>query len=175
MHLVPLQKPKRLGGKSKSLPVMNSTRVGERDASLVLFHAIGKILAGKRTDSRDRGKPSPLIRKDTRRLKFDNLNLPNPIDPLPDSTPSFRLDTHRPHALLFDPEKVFESSHTSPCMFQSFLFQNYPCYYESVEEVIDAAEWQVYLPSHATESSRYYDVFYFSEDADARLCYECDD
>lgn len=60
--------------------------------------------------------------------------------------PAFRLHTYRPHGLRFDPERVFESSHTSSPVFLSFLQQNYLNYYgnseEETDECIEAAEWQ---------------------------------
>jgi hypothetical protein len=80
------------------------------------------------------------VRVDTRRIKFDNLNI-EAVDPDPDSTPEFRKHTHRPHALVFSPEAVFESAHTSSNLFMSFLFQNYPSYYTEVDELVDVSEY----------------------------------
>ncbi|OXB62464.1 hypothetical protein ASZ78_014458 [Callipepla squamata] len=87
--------------------------IGGKDASIFLFHALGKIIYCKR-------EPLP-------ESEFPQL-------------PS-HLSEHRRDALLIHPEDIVEKSHMSGSMFNLYLHQNYVEFFTDIDDVVRASEY----------------------------------
>ncbi|NXF46209.1 RAD17 protein, partial [Oceanites oceanicus] len=87
--------------------------IGGKDASIFLFHALGKIIYCKR-------KP------------VSESELPQ----LPDHLSEYRRDT-----LLIQPEDIVEKSHMSGSMFNLYLHQNYVDFFPDIDDVVRASEY----------------------------------
>ncbi|XP_065601272.1 cell cycle checkpoint protein RAD17 [Cyrtonyx montezumae] len=87
--------------------------IGGKDASIFLFHALGKIIYCKR---------EPLSESE-----FPQL-------------PSHLLE-HRRDALLIHPEDIVEKSHMSGSMFTLYLHQNYVEFFTDIDDVVRASEY----------------------------------
>ncbi|OXB82644.1 UNVERIFIED_CONTAM: hypothetical protein H355_003939 [Colinus virginianus] len=104
-----------LGKKSKSDTSEDQAiqAIGGKDASIFLFHALGKIIYCKR---------EPLSESE-----FPQL-------------PS-HLSEHRRDALLIHPEDIVEKSHMSGSMFNLYLHQNYVEFFTDIDDVVRASEY----------------------------------
>ncbi|NWI89100.1 RAD17 protein, partial [Pitta sordida] len=87
--------------------------IGGKDASIFLFHALGKIIYCKREPVS--GSESPQ---------------------LPAHLSEFRRDT-----LLIQPEDIVEKSHMSGAMFNLYLHQNYVDFFSELDDVVRASEY----------------------------------
>ncbi|NXI70731.1 RAD17 protein, partial [Anseranas semipalmata] len=87
--------------------------IGGKDASIFLFHALGKIIYSKREP------PSE--------LEFPQL---------PSHLSEYRRDT-----LLIQPEDIVEKSHMSGSMFNLYLHQNYVEFFTDIDDVVRASEY----------------------------------
>ncbi|XP_021237108.1 cell cycle checkpoint protein RAD17 isoform X2 [Numida meleagris] len=87
--------------------------IGGKDASIFLFHALGKIIYCKR---------EPLSESE-----FPQL-------------PSHLLQ-HRRDTLLIHPEDIVEKSHMSGSMFNLYLHQNYVEFFTDIDDVVRASEY----------------------------------
>ncbi|XP_015136086.2 cell cycle checkpoint protein RAD17 isoform X1 [Gallus gallus] len=87
--------------------------IGGKDASIFLFHALGKIIYCKR---------EPLSESE-----FPQL-------------PSHLLEHHR-DTLLIHPEDIVEKSHMSGSMFNLYLHQNYVEFFTDIDDVVRASEY----------------------------------
>lgn len=100
--------------------------------NLVLFHAIGKILYNKRRPSDDDTTESTnQMQLDASRWNesYFSSYCPEPL-----------LHTMR-EPLRFIPELVYESAHVGADTFNGFLFQNYPIFFQDIEELDEATEY----------------------------------
>uniref|UniRef100_A0A669QLQ0 Cell cycle checkpoint protein RAD17 n=1 Tax=Phasianus colchicus TaxID=9054 RepID=A0A669QLQ0_PHACC len=87
--------------------------IGGKDASIFLFHALGKIIYCKR---------EPLSESE-----FPQL-------------PSHLLE-HRRDMLLIHPEDIVEKSHMSGTVFNLYLHQNYVEFFTDIDDVVRASEY----------------------------------
>ncbi|XP_015705274.1 cell cycle checkpoint protein RAD17 isoform X2 [Coturnix japonica] len=87
--------------------------IGGKDASIFLFHALGKIIYCKR---------EPLSESE-----FPQL-------------PSHLLEHHR-DTLLIHPEDIVEKSHMSGSMFNLYLHQNYVEFFTDIDDIVRASEY----------------------------------
>ncbi|NXE44725.1 RAD17 protein, partial [Casuarius casuarius] len=87
--------------------------IGGKDASIFLFHALGKIIYCKR---------EPLSESE-----FPQL-------------PSHLSEYHR-DTLLIQPEEIVEKSHMSGSMFNLYLHQNYVEFFANIDDVVRASEY----------------------------------
>ncbi|NXD13042.1 RAD17 protein, partial [Nothocercus nigrocapillus] len=87
--------------------------IGGKDASIFLFHALGKIIYCKR---------EPLAESE--------------FPQLPSHLSEFRRDT-----LLIQPEEIVERSHMSGSMFNLYLHQNYVEFFANIDDVVRASEY----------------------------------
>ncbi|KAM9167666.1 cell cycle checkpoint protein RAD17 isoform 1-T1 [Mergus octosetaceus] len=87
--------------------------IGGKDASIFLFHALGKIIYCKR---------EPLSESEV-------LQLPSHLS-------EYRRDT-----LLIQPEVIVEKSHMSGSMFNLYLHQNYVEFFTDIDDVVRASEY----------------------------------
>lgn len=99
--------------KRKKSQQMNEQAIGEKDSTLFLFRALGKILHCKR------GNPEG----------SEEASLPS------------HLSCHHREALLVDPESVVERSHMSGEFFNLYLHQNYLDFFSQLEDVDQASEY----------------------------------
>ncbi|KAI8802346.1 Rad17 cell cycle checkpoint protein-domain-containing protein [Cladochytrium replicatum] len=121
----PAGKAKR--GSKKEGPLPQLDYVGGKEHSLLLFHALGKVLYNKREDA-------------------DNF-CPKSLDLQIYQRPTERF-TYPDHMKLFerapmkiDPEFVIESSHNDPATFVLFLQQNYPRFFTSIDDILSASTY----------------------------------
>ncbi|NXV94599.1 RAD17 protein, partial [Calonectris borealis] len=87
--------------------------IGGKDASIFLFHALGKIIYCKRKPMSESEFPQ-----------------------LPDHLSEYRRDT-----LLIQPEDIVEKSHMSGSMFNLYLHQNYVDFFSDIDDVVRASEY----------------------------------
>ncbi|NXA04532.1 RAD17 protein, partial [Sapayoa aenigma] len=87
--------------------------VGGKDASIFLFHALGKIIYCKREPASEAEFPQ-----------------------LPAHLSEFRRDT-----LLIQPEDIVEKSHMSGTVFNLYLHQNYVDFFSDLDDVVRASEY----------------------------------
>ncbi|XP_054253698.1 cell cycle checkpoint protein RAD17 [Indicator indicator] len=87
--------------------------IGGKDASIFLFHALGKILYCKREPTSESEFPQ-----------------------LPAHLSEYRRDT-----LLIQPEDIVEKSHMSGTMFNLYLHQNYVDFFSDIDDVVRASEY----------------------------------
>ncbi|NWI58642.1 RAD17 protein, partial [Calyptomena viridis] len=87
--------------------------IGGKDASIFLFHALGKIIYCKREPVSEAEFPQ-----------------------LPAHLSEFRRDT-----LLIQPEDIVEKSHMSGTMFNLYLHQNYVDFFSDLDDVVRASEY----------------------------------
>ncbi|NXK53482.1 RAD17 protein, partial [Chauna torquata] len=87
--------------------------IGGKDASIFLFHALGKIIYCKREPVSELGFPQ-----------------------LPSHLSEYRRDT-----LLIQPEDIVEKSHMSGSMFNLYLHQNYVEFFTDIDDVVRASEY----------------------------------
>ncbi|KFQ51083.1 Cell cycle checkpoint protein RAD17, partial [Nestor notabilis] len=85
--------------------------IGGKDASIFLFHALGKIIYCKR----------------------------EPVSEFP-QLPA-HLSDHRRDTLLIQPEDIVEKSHMSGSMFNLYLHQNYVDFFSDIDDVVRASEY----------------------------------
>ncbi|NWZ18157.1 RAD17 protein, partial [Agelaius phoeniceus] len=87
--------------------------IGGKDASIFLFHALGKIIYCKREAVSQAECPQ----------------LPA------------HLSGHRRDTLLIQPEEIVEKSHMSGSMFNLYLHQNYVDFFSDIDDVVRASEY----------------------------------
>ncbi|NWV62255.1 RAD17 protein, partial [Malurus elegans] len=87
--------------------------IGGKDASIFLFHALGKIIYSKREAVSEAESPQ----------------LPA------------HLSEHRRDTLLIQPEDIVEKSHMSGSMFNLYLHQNYLDFFSDIDDVVRASEY----------------------------------
>ncbi|NXY62829.1 RAD17 protein, partial [Callaeas wilsoni] len=87
--------------------------IGGKDASIFLFHALGKIIYCKREAVSEAECPQ----------------LPA------------HLSEHRRDTLLIQPEDIVEKSHMSGSMFNLYLHQNYVDFFSDIDDVVRASEY----------------------------------
>ncbi|NWZ83372.1 RAD17 protein, partial [Poecile atricapillus] len=87
--------------------------IGGKDASIFLFHALGKIIYCKREAASEAECPQ----------------LPA------------HLSEHRRDTLLIQPEDIVEKSHMSGSMFNLYLHQNYVDFFSDIDDVVRASEY----------------------------------
>ncbi|NWS75592.1 RAD17 protein, partial [Crotophaga sulcirostris] len=87
--------------------------IGGKDASLFLFHALGKIIYCKREPVSESEFPQ-----------------------LPAHLSAYRRDI-----LLIQPEDIVEKSHMSGSMFNLYLHQNYVDFFSDIDDVVRASEY----------------------------------
>ncbi|KAM6230237.1 cell cycle checkpoint protein RAD17 isoform 2-T2 [Porphyrio hochstetteri] len=88
--------------------------IGGKDASIFLFHALGKILYCKREPASESECPYLL---------------------------PAHLSEHRRDTLLIQPEVIVEKSHMSGSMFNLYLHQNYVDFFSDIDDVVKASEY----------------------------------
>ncbi|NXI92654.1 RAD17 protein, partial [Psophia crepitans] len=88
--------------------------IGGKDASIFLFHALGKIIYCKR---------EPVSESELPQL-------------LPPHLSEYRRDT-----LLIQPEDIVEKSHMSGSVFNLYLHQNYVDFFSDIDDVVRASEY----------------------------------
>jgi len=98
---------------SKNDKVMDSelSRIGGKDQSLVMFHALGKILYAKRSDNVEMYSLPPMLAKHSRKVLKSN------------------------------PEEVIQKTTLSPDPFNCFLHHNYPPFFTRINDVQKLAEY----------------------------------
>ncbi|NXP57636.1 RAD17 protein, partial [Chloropsis cyanopogon] len=87
--------------------------IGGKDASIFLFHALGKIIYCKREAVSEAACPQ----------------LPA------------HLSKHHRDTLLIQPEDIVEKSHMSGSMFNLYLHQNYMDFFSDIDDVVRASEY----------------------------------
>ncbi|NXF93643.1 RAD17 protein, partial [Eubucco bourcierii] len=87
--------------------------IGCKDASIFLFHALGKIIYCKREPASESEFPQ-----------------------LPPHLSEYRRDT-----LVIEPEAVVEKSHMSGSMFNLYLHQNYVDFFSDIDDVVRASDY----------------------------------
>uniref|UniRef100_A0A8B9RRS6 Cell cycle checkpoint protein RAD17 n=1 Tax=Accipiter nisus TaxID=211598 RepID=A0A8B9RRS6_9AVES len=87
--------------------------IGGKDASIFLFHALGKIIYCKR---------EPVSESEFPQLPA-------------------HLSEHHRDTLLIQPEDVVEKSHMSGSIFNLYLHQNYVDFFSGIDEVVRASEY----------------------------------
>ncbi|KAM6289942.1 cell cycle checkpoint protein RAD17 [Aegotheles albertisi] len=105
----------RKKSKSDTLEDQEVQAIGGKDASIFLFHALGKILYCKR---------EPLSESE---LEFPQL---------PAHLSEYRRDT-----LLIQPEDIVEKSHMSGSLFNLYIHQNYVDFFTDIDDVVRASEY----------------------------------
>jgi len=98
---------------SKNDRVMGSelSKIGGKDQSLVMFHALGKILYAKRSDQVETYSLPPMLAKHSRKVLKSN------------------------------PEEVIQKTTLSPDPFNCFLHHNYPPFFTKINDVQRLAEY----------------------------------
>ncbi|XP_051499085.1 cell cycle checkpoint protein RAD17 isoform X2 [Apus apus] len=99
--------------KSDNLEDQEIQAIGGKDASIFLFHALGKIIYCKREAVSESEFPQ----------------LPA------------HLSEHRRDTLLIQPEDIVEKSHMSGSMFNLYLHQNYVDFFSDIDDVVRASEY----------------------------------
>ncbi|KAJ3024534.1 UNVERIFIED_CONTAM: Cell cycle checkpoint protein rad17 [Siphonaria sp. JEL0065] len=126
-------------GAGLSMDAGNRKGVGCRDVSLIFYHALNKVMVGKRLEPNEAPDEVPGERAET----FVSGNggvksissLEDEEHQLPDHLKHF---TKKP--LKSNPEHVFESSHTDAAGFISYLAENYTSMFTQIEECVAAAD-----------------------------------
>jgi len=104
-------KPGKNGTKNDRVMDSELSKIGGKDQSLVMFHALGKILYAKRSDQVE---------------KF----------PLPK-----HLEKHTRKVLKSNPDEVIEKTTLSPDPFNCFLHHNYPPFFTKIQDVQRLSEY----------------------------------
>ena len=104
-------KPGKNGSKNDRVMDSELSKIGGKDQSLVMFHALGKILYAKRSDQVE---------------KF----------PLPK-----QLEKHSRKVLKSNPDEVIEKTTLSPDPFNCFLHHNYPPFFTKIQDVQRLSEY----------------------------------
>ncbi|KAM6303884.1 cell cycle checkpoint protein RAD17-like isoform 2-T2 [Podargus strigoides] len=103
----------RKKSKSYALEDRDIQAIGGKDASIFLFHALGKIIYCKREPVSESEFPQ-----------------------LPAHLSEYRRDS-----LLIQPEDIVEKSHMSGSMFNLYLHQNYIDFFSDIDDVVRASEY----------------------------------
>ncbi|KFU85755.1 Cell cycle checkpoint protein RAD17, partial [Chaetura pelagica] len=103
----------RKKSKSDNLEDQEIQAIGGKDASIFLFHALGKIIYCKREAVSEPEFPQ----------------LPA------------HLSEHRRDTLLIHPEDIVEKSHMSGSVFNLYLHQNYVDFFSEIDDVVRASEY----------------------------------
>ncbi|NXP43556.1 RAD17 protein, partial [Heliornis fulica] len=104
----------RKKSKSDTLEDPEIPAIGGKDASIFLFHALGKILYCKR---------EPVSESE-----------------FPQLLPAHLSEYHR-DTLLIQPEVIVEKSHMSGSLFNLYLHQNYVDFFSDIDDVVRASEY----------------------------------
>ncbi|XP_062828370.1 LOW QUALITY PROTEIN: cell cycle checkpoint protein RAD17 [Anolis carolinensis] len=108
-----LSKVKKKKKSGNPLEIQEIQAIGGKDASLFLFHALGKILYCKREPTTEPGFPQ---------------------------LPPHLSEYERNH-LLVEPEDVIEKSHMPGDLFNLYLHQNYVDFFSDIDDVVRASEY----------------------------------
>ncbi|NXI59619.1 RAD17 protein, partial [Chloroceryle aenea] len=103
----------RKKSKSDSAEDQEIQAIGGKDASIFLFHALGKIIYCKR---------EPVSESEFPQLPA-------------------HLSEHHRDTLLIQPEDIVEKSHMSGSMFNLYLHQNYADFFSDIDDVVRASEY----------------------------------
>ncbi|NXN89923.1 RAD17 protein, partial [Bombycilla garrulus] len=103
----------RRKSKSETSENQEIQAIGGKDASIFLFHALGKIIYCKREAASEAESPQ----------------LPA------------HLSEHRRDPLLIQPENIVEKSHMSGSMFNLYLHQNYVDFFFDIDDVVRASDY----------------------------------
>eukprot|EP00092_Neocalanus_flemingeri_P030669 GFUD01033301.1.p1 GENE.GFUD01033301.1~~GFUD01033301.1.p1 ORF type:complete len:627 (-),score=167.99 GFUD01033301.1:49-1890(-) len=104
-------KPGKNGSKNDKVIGSELSKIGGKDQSLVMFHALGKILYAKRSDQME-------------------------THPLPSM-----LEKHSRRVLKSNPDEVIEKTTLSPDPFNCFLHHNYPPFFTKIQDVQRLSEY----------------------------------
>ncbi|KAJ3253648.1 Cell cycle checkpoint protein rad17 [Chytriomyces hyalinus] len=109
---------------------MSKSDVGNRNVNLIFYHALNKILIGKRLSTSEQCDQFPGSSE-----SFSTNNDTNHDMHLPR-----HLSHHERKPLKSNPENVFEASHVDSDTFTAYLAQNYTSYFTDIEECVLAAD-----------------------------------
>jgi len=104
-------KPNKKGSKNDKVMDSELSKIGGKDQSLVMFHALGKILYAKRSE------------------QVENFALP----PM--------LEKHSRKVLKSNPEEVIEKTTLSSDAFNCFLHHNYPPFFSKMQDMQRLSEY----------------------------------
>lgn len=111
---------------------------GQKDSSLFLFHALGKILHCKRD-------PPSSVPPSTSHSQTNGTTSSSSSSSSKSSSSERPLPAHLAHLardpLQCVPEDVVSKTSVSPEFFSLYLHQNYPEHFDSIEDVSSAAEY----------------------------------
>ncbi|KAI9329057.1 Rad17 cell cycle checkpoint protein-domain-containing protein [Obelidium mucronatum] len=108
----------------------SSKDVGNRDVNLIFFHALNKILIGKRLESNETADEFPGQYSESLVVTADGGGIKVPT----------HLKYLERKPLKSNPEHVFESSHTDADGFISYLAENYTSTFTEIEECVAAID-----------------------------------
>nr|XP_060617689.1 cell cycle checkpoint protein RAD17 [Anolis sagrei ordinatus] len=108
-----LSKVKKKKKSGNPLEIQEVQAIGSKDASIFLFHALGKILYCKREPTTEPGFPQ---------------------------LPAHLSEYERNH-LLVEPEVVIEKSHMPGDLFNLYLHQNYVDFFSDIDDLVRASEY----------------------------------
>ena len=107
-----VSKAKPVRGKSKSIKASSEfSKIGGKDQSLVMFHALGKVLYAKREE------------------ELEPATLPS------------HLSRHSRRTLISNPDEVIDKTTLSPDAFNCFLHHNFPPFYSKLEDASRVSEY----------------------------------
>ena len=107
-----VSKAKPVKGKSKSSKAGGEfSKIGGKDQSLVMFHALGKVLYAKRGE------------------ELETTTLPS------------HLSRHSRRNLISNPDEVIDKTTLSPDAFNCFLHHNFPPFYSKLEDASRVSEY----------------------------------
>ncbi|KAJ3399910.1 Cell cycle checkpoint protein rad17 [Chytriomyces hyalinus] len=109
---------------------ISKSDVGNRNVNLIFYHALNKILIGKRLSTSEQCDQFPGSSE-----SFSTNNDTNHDMHLPR-----HLSHHERKPLKSNPENVFEASHVDSDTFTAYLAQNYTSYFTDIEECVLAAD-----------------------------------
>ncbi|KAJ3243901.1 Cell cycle checkpoint protein rad17 [Chytriomyces hyalinus] len=109
---------------------ISKSDVGNRNVNLIFYHALNKILIGKRLSTSEQCDQFPGSSE-----SFSTNNDTNHDVHLPR-----HLSHHERKPLKSNPENVFEASHVDSDTFTAYLAQNYTSYFTDIEECVLAAD-----------------------------------
>jgi len=104
-------KPGKSGSKNDRVMDSELSKIGGKDQSLVMFHALGKILYAKRSD------------------QMETFPLPK------------MLEKHSRKVLKSNPDEVIEKTTLSPDPFNCFLHHNYPPFFTKIQDAQRLSEY----------------------------------
>ncbi|KAJ3237487.1 Cell cycle checkpoint protein rad17 [Chytriomyces hyalinus] len=109
---------------------ISKSDIGNRNVNLIFYHALNKILIGKRLSTSEQCDEFPGSNE-----SFSTNN---------DTNHEMHLPRHLFHyerkPLKSNPESVFEASHVDSDTFTAYLAQNYTSYFTDIEECVSAAD-----------------------------------